>query len=190
MYELFLDAVSTRGKILLLRDGKSIREEVIELAWNESSKLWAKVFSFLEWCKVDVSELWRIYVVRGPGSFTGIRSICLFCNTLAFIYPSLELYPLSFFDLFENYPIIKQSSRRDVFVKMQKNATIEIVLISELHTLLPWNSEVWWSFDTSCLEREDILLSESYDAHEVISRSHWKASRCIEPLYIKAPNIH
>lgn len=190
MYELFLDAVSSRGKILLLHKGEVVWENELELVWNESSKLWVKVFSFLECYGVDTSQLWRIFLVHGPGSFTGIRSICLFCNTLAYIYPHLILFPLSFFDLYESYPIVKQSSRRDVFVKMQKNATIEILPITELKDLLVWYREVWWSFDVALLERENLFLHQDYSITEVLSRYTWHSSRCVEPLYMKAPNIY
>jgi hypothetical protein len=34
---------------------------------------------------------------------------------------------LSYFDLFENYPIIKSSSRRDHFVKLNISSNIEII---------------------------------------------------------------
>ncbi len=189
MYELFLDAVSTRGKILLLCEDMTIWEEVIELAWNESSQLWAKVFSFLERFMVNSSELSSIYLVCGPGSFTGIRSICLFCNTLAYIYPNLLLYPLSFFDLYEHYPIIKQSSRRDVFVKMWKSATIEILTFPELSIQLQQYTEVYGSFDIWVCNQDHLILRENYIPWDVIARKELTAMKCIEPLYIKNPNI-
>jgi len=47
-------------------------------------------------------------------------------NTINYIIKK-NITHLSFFDLFTSYPIIKSSSRRDLFVKYEKHATIEIV---------------------------------------------------------------
>jgi len=34
---------------------------------------------------------------------------------------------VNYFDLFDQYPIVKQSSKRDMFVKKEKNTIIEIM---------------------------------------------------------------
>jgi hypothetical protein len=39
---------------------------------------------------------------------------------------------LTYFDLFENYPIIKTSSKRDSFVKMTSKSEIEIIQNEDL----------------------------------------------------------
>jgi type III secretion system FlhB-like substrate exporter len=39
---------------------------------------------------------------------------------------------LTYFDLFENYPIIKTSSKRDSFVKMAKESEIEVIQNEDL----------------------------------------------------------
>jgi hypothetical protein len=51
----------------------------------------------------------------------------LVANTLSYIFENIKLTPVSYFDLFENYPIQKASSKRDLFVKKSKNNIIEIV---------------------------------------------------------------
>ncbi|MCH8518624.1 hypothetical protein LAT59_02595 [Candidatus Gracilibacteria bacterium] len=189
MYKLFLDAVSTCGRVVLLDDGVKISEDILSLSGNESSLLPSRVFSFLKENTITASELSHIYVVHGPGSFTGIRSICLFVNTLAYIYPQLTLTPLSFFDLFAHYPIIKQSSRRDVFVKKEKNATIDILSLQELQVYLQNIPECYGSFDVTSLEGVHTNLVQNYGVEEVISRLNNKSLKFIEPLYIKNPNI-
>jgi len=126
-----------------------LAKEMITLSGNESSQLPAKVFSFLEHHSIKLEEMEYISVVHGPGSFTGIRSICLFVNTLAYVYPKLRLSAISFFDLFTTYPIVKQSSRRDVFVKKAKESIIEIVAISELSEYLAETKNWQGSLDLS-----------------------------------------
>ena len=189
MYQLYLDAVSTSGKIALLRDKEIISETELSIAWNESSLLSQKVFWFLRSQWVEQSMLENIYSVVWPWSFTGIRSICLFVNTLAYIYPQLFITPLSFFDLYQSYPIVKQSSRRDAFVKHKKNTIIEVLQISELESL----SGVWgiwyWSIDMSLWDLSRATLQSEYDISQVLASLTVKKVKFVEPLYIKKPNI-
>lgn len=53
--------------------------------------------------------------------------ISLVVNTLAYIYPHIFLTGISFFDMYDAYPIIKTSSKKDLFVKREKYASIEVV---------------------------------------------------------------
>lgn len=89
---------------------------------------------FLSSMNTKIKDIENIVVVHGPGSFTGIRTIVLLVNTLSFIYPKLHLTPLSFFDMYKNYPICKTSSKRDLFVKYSKSAIIEVVKNEELES--------------------------------------------------------
>lgn len=99
------------------------------------------------------------------------------------------LCPLSFFDLYDSYPIVKQSSRRDVFVKSAKNATIEILPIVELQELLASHTQVYGSFELSLLGRDTIELQESYHISDILRDRDITEMKYIEPLYIKHPNI-
>jgi len=48
-------------------------------------------------------------------------------NTLAYIYNHIDLVSVNFFDLYPEYPIVKSSSKRDLFVKMSKTDIIEVM---------------------------------------------------------------
>jgi hypothetical protein len=48
----------------------------------------------------------------------------------------LKLTPISYFDLFKTYPIIKASSKRDSFFKKDKNSSVEIIYNDELEKAL------------------------------------------------------
>jgi tRNA A37 threonylcarbamoyladenosine modification protein TsaB len=80
----------------------------------------SKVSDFLREAQVSYQEIENIVLVVGPGSFTGIRTTVLYANTLSFIFPHLFLTGVSFFDLYETYPIVKTSSKRDLFVQKEK----------------------------------------------------------------------
>lgn len=165
-----------------------MKKSSIELAGNESSKLSEKVLGFLESACVQVSELQYIYVVVWPGSFTGIRSITLFVNTLAYAYDHIKLIPLSFFDLYSSYPIIKQSSRRDVFVKKDSLSIIKILSREELQEYLSDIPHCFWSFDWELFSIQS-EIHNSYDIEEILQHIQTKAVKCVSALYIKKPNI-
>ncbi|MDR0772598.1 MAG: hypothetical protein LBF15_06460 [Candidatus Peribacteria bacterium] len=48
----------------------------------------------------------------------------------------MKLTPISYFDLFKTYPIIKASSKRDSFFKKDKNSSVEIIYNDELEKAL------------------------------------------------------
>ena len=95
---------------------------------------------------------------------------------------------LSYFDLFENYPIIKSSSRRDHFVKLNISSNIEIIenellekqLIDDKIKVVYWES--WFEF-------QNIEILEKIDYNHIIKELELKKDTKIEPLYIKKPNI-
>jgi len=94
---------------------------------RESSSLIGLIQGFLTQNNLKYQDLNNIVVVHGPGSFTGIRTVALIVNSIAFAIPNLSLTPISFFDLLDRYPMIKSSSKRDLFVKKMKWDKIEVV---------------------------------------------------------------
>jgi len=50
----------------------------------------------------------------------------LIVNTINFI-TNKDITPVNYFDLFDSFPIIKSSSKRDLFVKFNKNSEIEVL---------------------------------------------------------------
>lgn len=135
---------------------------------------------------IDYREVQNIICVAWPWSFTGIRTVTLVVNTLAFIYPHISLTTLWFFDLYDSYPIVKASSKRDLFVKMWKSDIIQIVKNDDFCDMYSWdqifgdiNPWVLWNFTiTNDVDYEDVFRKVSIDD-----------SKTIAPMYIKKPNI-
>jgi hypothetical protein len=59
-------------------------------------------------------------------------------NTINFVI-NKQITSISFFDLFNNYPIVKTSSKRDCFIKKDKNSEIEIIRNDDLKQYLKEN---------------------------------------------------
>ena len=108
----------------------------MHIAGNEVQNLGKHIATFLERNNKKVENLKNIVVVHGPGSFTGIRTIVLVVNTYAFMYPHISITPISYFELFSSFPIIKPSSKRDAFIKKSDTSDIEILSNEELSDFL------------------------------------------------------
>jgi hypothetical protein len=188
---LFFDAVSTRGYLWLFNCEKILLAESFFEVWgSEGKELPGMIESFLQEHKLHYSDIKHIVCVVGPWSFTGIRMVTLVVNTISYIYPHIFLTALSFFDLYTHYPIVKTSSKKDLFVKWKKDATIEIQTkedffshIKDIHmTHVYGDINLDW-------EKEVLDIQQSYNAQEVLWRIALQNIKKIAPLYIKKPNI-
>lgn len=186
---LFLNAVSKNWIIMLFDKNREILDsENISTLLQESSRLTPIIDSFLKKNNLQYSEIKNIVVVNWPGSFTWVRTITLIVNTLSYIFENIHLTPISYFDLFESYPIIKISSKRDLFVKKSKNNIIEIVKNEEFIQYLVDNniSEVYGEeFDFNSLTKSNDWIN--YE--KIIKQLSLREEKQIEAYYLKKPSI-
>lgn len=181
---LFINAVTQNWALILFDDNKKIlSQKKIEILWNESSKLIETIDIFLKENKIKYSDLENLVVVNWPGSFTGVRTIVLAINSINFII-NKNITAINFFDLFENYPIIKSSSRKDLFVKYKKSDKIEIVKNDDFI----FDDKVYWDLSNNILSEKVKVISE-INYNKIIKNIIFQENKLIEPLYIKKPNI-
>ncbi len=186
---LFIDAVSNMSILIIFDDNKEvIRKEEFIMKWNESSSLIPNIDSFLKKNYIEYSDLENIVVVNWPWSFTWIRTIVLVVNTINYIIWK-NITPISYFDLFDNHPIIKSSSKRDSFFKKSLNSKIQIVDNNKLYELLKDGKikEIYW--EASKEKFDDIKILDKIDYSAIIKNIKFKNNKKIEALYIKKPNI-
>lgn len=185
---LFFNGVSSQWYIALFWENRAIISSTyFEISGNESTQTVPIINKFLSEQNITYTDVKNIVTVIWPGSFTGIRTISLVVNTLAYIYPNIELTALNFFDLYLDYPIIKSSSKRDLFVKYRESDIIEVVKNED--------------FISSCSEKtiygdcvnEDINghydLKWDIDYETVIKNITIQSEKRLAPLYIKKPTI-
>lgn len=185
---LFLDSVSSRAYIgLFTLEREPISDRYFDILGKESSSLLDLITRFLKDQNVSWEELEHIILVSGPGSFTGIRTSSLIINTIAYVHPHISLTPLSFFDLFPNFPIVKSSSKRDVFVKSSESATIEILSNQECLDIYSGQDVYGDIEDLRFSEKINILTYVDYT--KIIKSVTLGNQKKVHPLYIKKPNI-
>jgi len=186
---LFIDAVSTNSYLIIFDDQKNIIDsQKYEMKWNESSCLIVNIDLFLKKNNLKYNTLKNIIVVNWPWSFTWIRTIVICVNTIAYITWAY-ITPISYFDLFNKYPIIKSSSKRDCFYKDSKEDEIQI--ISNLEIILLLNKKniqtLYWEINKDLIPKIKILDKIDYLA--IIKSTEFQKNKIITPLYIKKPNI-
>lgn len=186
---LFIDTISNIGNFILFNDKREIiTKKKWNIKWKESSKLISKIDKFVKKNNLSFLDLSNIVVVNWPGSFTWIRTTVLVVNTINYII-NKSITPISFFDLYDNYPIIKSSSKRDCFVKENKKDKIKILSNDDLLNYLKKNNilEIYWEIDKKILPWIKILDKINYD--NIIKKIKFEDNKIISPLYIKKPNI-
>ena len=198
---LFINAITQNWAIILFNEEKNIiSQKNIEILWNESSKLIEEIDVFFKENNINYHNLENIVVVNWPWSFTWVRTIVLAINSINFII-NKNITSLSFFDLFENYPIIKSSSRRDLFVKYKKSDTIEIVknydFLEFINSSPFFKGSIWnvmegeglfWDISNNIIS-DKIKVNSDINYDKIIKNIVFQKNKLIEPLYIKKPNI-
>jgi len=186
---LFLDSLTSPASLILFDAEKSIQtQKNVDIALNESSKLIDEINIFFDENQIHISDIENIVITNWPGWFTWVRTVTLIANTLAF-RSNITLTPISYFDLYDTYPIVKCSSKRDVFI--QKSASSEIEIISNESCIRYLNSnniiQIYGDFEK--YENTDIIISKVPNYIEIIKTIQFQKQKQIEALYIKKPNI-
>ncbi len=178
---LFINTISTKSKFIIFDDNRDIiKEKNIKIKWNESSRFIKELDIFLKEENLDYFNIKNIVLVNGPWSFTWVRTVVLAVNSINFITNNF-LTPISYFDLFSDYPIVKSSSKRDVFFKKDKNSEIEILeneKIEKKYKKLFWEASI-----------KNVEILENINYKSIIKDIELKKLKRINPLYIKKPNI-
>lgn len=101
MYTLFIDTHDRDLIIALYKDDEVISKKIKESLRNHSDFTMPLIKEILDENEIKVNDLGQIYVVNGPGSFTGVRIGVTIAKTLAYCLnipiktiTSLEMYAL------------------------------------------------------------------------------------------------
>lgn len=103
MKSLFIDTASNRIILALLNDHKVLVEINEENDHSLSSRIFPLIDKLLSEGNCKVDDIKRIYVVHGPGSFTGIRVGVTIAKTYAWA-KKLEIIPISELELLATTP--------------------------------------------------------------------------------------
>lgn len=98
MRSLFIDTASNRIILAILEDNKILYEINEENDMNLSTRIFPLIDKLFQRTNIHPTDVDRIYVVNGPGSFTGVRIGVTIAKTMAWTLDK-EIVPLSELEL-------------------------------------------------------------------------------------------
>lgn len=98
MRSLFIDTASSRIILAILENDKIVYEKNVENDMNLSTRIFPLIDEMFQKTNIHPSDVDRIYVVNGPGSFTGVRIGVTIAKTMAWALHK-EIVPLSELEL-------------------------------------------------------------------------------------------
>src|SRR3989338_4259751 len=114
---LAINTASSRTGIALLDDAKLLDEDGWIAQNDEAEKLMHAIARLLEKNGKTFSDIKAVYVIQGPGSFTGLRVGITTANTIAYLNPC-ELYGVTTFDYWHtvsDLPLLLFAGRGGVY---------------------------------------------------------------------------
>lgn len=148
MRNLFIDTASSRIILAILENDKIVYEKNVENDMNLSTRIFPLIDEMFQKSNTQPVDIDRIYVVNGPGSFTGVRIGVTIAKTMAWTLHK-EIVSLSELELMattsveQTYKIPYIDARREaVFAAIyDKNNNIllneQYISIEELCKLIP-----------------------------------------------------
>ncbi len=120
---LAIDTVSAKPAVALTKDGKITCQE-LPSGRRQSAELLPNVRQIMADQNVEMSDLSELYILTGPGSFTGVRVGLSFLKGIA-IALNIPLYGANHFDILKPYmepdrttAVILESGRDEKFIKL------------------------------------------------------------------------
>lgn len=92
MYKLFIDGSFNFLELVLFKNNVKIDHYFEKLNKNFTNIFNDAVDLILKKNNISYKNISQLYIINGPGSFTSIKLVVLFANTLKLIFPNCELY--------------------------------------------------------------------------------------------------
>lgn len=214
MLTLAINTASSKTAIAILCESEESegndRETIDEKSWpaqnNESEKLLPAIDALLKANGLAFPDIGRVVVVRGPGSFTGLRVGVTVANTLAYLNGA-ELYGISTFEywhtVYADLPLLVYAGSGGVYLSMGACENPEILNLDEARTVLR-QRKISKIFGDISEEQKKVLCDDDWTGGgcefvetlesfgriiSAIDFSGLQAVKIVEPLYVKEPGI-
>lgn len=198
MITLAINTASSGTAIALFKDKKLMAETSWKSQNNEAEKLMPEIAQLLENKKTSLQNIEEIFVIRGPGSFTGLRIGVTVANTLAYLNQA-KLYCIDTFEYHQaaaKDPVLLFAGSMGVYLCEKIGAEPELINLPDLHKALSQKSITQVQGDISPEQKSAlknikfIETSKTFGQimEKVIAQNHPQQT-LVKPLYIKPPGI-
>ncbi|MCX6734446.1 MAG: tRNA (adenosine(37)-N6)-threonylcarbamoyltransferase complex dimerization subunit type 1 TsaB [Candidatus Peregrinibacteria bacterium] len=207
MLILAINSASSKTGIALFEVVNSKVKTLAKNTWaaknNEAEKLMPGIDALLKKKKKTYENLDQIYVVKGPGSFTGLRVGVTVANTIASLVDA-DLIGITTFDFLHSQtklPILLFAGKGGVFLSKNATEKPELINMPDLNKVLSKKKIKKVSGDIikdqiKVLQKVKFQkLTENFGSvmKEIIAdnikKKIYKSVKLVKPVYIKGPGI-
>lgn len=202
LYTLAINtACSTTSIALFKKEGGEILL-MAEKSWqaknDEAEKLMPEISSMLKKSKLEFKNISEVFVIKGPGSFTGLRIGVTVANTLAYLN-RCKLFAINTFEYLHHFgdcPVLLFAGSGGVYLSIGKSKKALLIKLDELNSVLKKEKIKNVCGDISAEQKsilENVKFIESKKTFgqimcKVLSLKH-QPQKIVEPFYIKEPGI-
>ncbi|MEK7672296.1 MAG: tRNA (adenosine(37)-N6)-threonylcarbamoyltransferase complex dimerization subunit type 1 TsaB [Patescibacteria group bacterium] len=200
---LAINTASSQTAIALLDSVPGNVNLIAEQTWpsqnREAETLMPNINELLQKNNKTFADIKEVYVVKGPGSFTGLRVGITVANTIAFLN-KCDLFGISTFEYWHvsnGLPLLVFAGSGAVYLNLDSGAEPKIINCSDLYEELKKLNIKEVFGDITSAQKEflkDIRFIETKESFgeimaKAISKNSAKSVKIIEPVYIKEPSI-
>jgi tRNA A37 threonylcarbamoyladenosine modification protein TsaB len=95
MISMFIDTSNKYLIVMILMEEKIIFYKKINAFQKQNDLFFKLVNQALTKTSLSLSKIQKVYLIIGPGSFTGVKVGLAFVNTLSALIPKLKAYSLN-----------------------------------------------------------------------------------------------
>jgi tRNA threonylcarbamoyl adenosine modification protein YeaZ len=199
---LCLSSANSFTSIALIEELKGKRKLLIEKSWtsqnDEADKLLPAIQALLEKKKTTFKDLEKIVVVRGPGSFTGLRIGVTVANTIAYLN-KCDLNSITTFEFWHHVtdlPILVFAGKGALYLSMPDEKEGNLIDLPDINSALEEQNVSEYFGDLTLIQKKEITVAKFIDSDFTFGKIMLKVlegklqnSKMVAPLYIKAPSI-
>lgn len=198
---LAINTASSKTSIAIISSGQVLAESSWQSQNDEAEKLMPAIQAFMVEQKLEYSSLDQVLVVKGPGSFTGLRIGVTVANTIAHL-TNAELYEIDTFEYWhmaqepgQSLPVLVYAGSGGVYLSETAGSQPEIIKIEELNEILAQRSieEVCGDISEEQKQVLEVKFKEvPLSFGQIIQKidiAKLKSVKIVQPLYIKDPAI-
>ncbi|MBI4235102.1 tRNA (adenosine(37)-N6)-threonylcarbamoyltransferase complex dimerization subunit type 1 TsaB [Candidatus Peregrinibacteria bacterium] len=205
MLALGIKTGSFKTEVAIFQNGQILSYSCFKSNNDEAEKIMPLLMELSRKNKIKLSDIKKVYVIKGPGSFTGLRVGVTVANTIAYLNHA-KLYELNSFDYwwtlfhelrkgskFAKSALLLFAGSQGVYLSEKPGKLGKLINLPDLKSHLK-KQKITEIFGDISKEQKTFLKGFKFleirpDLPEVIKRARFKAVKIVQPLYLKQPSI-
>ena len=202
MLLLAINTASSKTSIALLERKLDKLKILSEKSWaaknDEAEKIMPEIAKLLVKSKKTYAEIQQIIVIKGPGSFTGLRVGVTVANTISYLTKA-KLFAVNTFEYWHavsKFPVLVYAGSGGVYFSQSATSPVKIIDLTELKEFLQKKKIRKVSGDITKDQKaflENIEFSQTKESFAEVMKmllsKKLKSVKTVVPFYVKEPGI-